>query len=282
VNTDELRGLLAERATDAGAPPAGLTGEVHQTIGTMRRRRTGAVVLGLAAVVSGAVLAVNVVPGSSSRSSDPVDQPDPTPSRTVTKGDAPVMPGAGVVLDPGRWTLLPDGDDPGVRAVVDIPEGYESGEWFVGSATAPFRAIGLWNIARVFENGCTHEGGAVRVDTAAEVAAALEAQQLTTTTRPVPLTLDGYDGLTMTLTAPSDRPGFSSCKVDRLDIFDTAGGDGSRFMETPGGVDHYWILDIDGNAYLFNAYAAPGTTDAQVEELAAIVESTRFSVPDEG
>jgi len=278
VNTDELRGLLSERATRAGAPAGDVLDEVHRTIGTLRRRRTGGVLLAVAAVATGAVLMAGTVTGSSSHSSDPVDQPGPTPSRSVGDG-VPLLPAAGVALAPGSWTLLPEGDDPGVQAVVDLPEGYESGQWFIGSASEPFRAVGLWNVARVFDNGCTHKGGAVRVDTAAEVAAALEAQQLTTTTKPVPVTLGGYEGLAMTLTAPADRPGFASCKFGVLDIFNAAGGNAERYMQSPGAVDHYWILDIDGDAYLFNAYAGPGASDAQVGELAEIVESAKITLP---
>jgi hypothetical protein len=287
VNTDELRGLLSERAARAGAPDGDVLGDVHQTIGTLRRRRTGGLLLAVAAVATGAVLTATTVTGSSSHSSDPVDQPAPAPSRTAG-GEAPLLPAAGVALEPGPWSMVPVGEDPGVRVTLDLPAGFESAEWFVSKPDSDVlvdQVLGFWNISAVFRNGCTHQGGAIAVRTPADVADALAEQELTSTTAMRPVTIDGHDGVELELRSDPGLRDYSSCVHGTLDVFRSAGGGGERWFGSPGPMEHYWVVDIDGDAYLLQAGFEPrrGADSRAVErqsaELDEIVESARFELP---
>ena len=287
MNTDELRDLLSEHAREAGAPAPDVLDGVHRTVATLRRRRTGGVLLAVAAAATGVVLTATSVTGSSSHSSGPVDQPGPTPSRTAG-GEAPLLPAAGVALAPGPWSMVPVGEDPGVRAVLDLPAGFDSSEWHISRADSDAlvdQVIGFWNIAAVFRNGCTHQGGVVPVRTPAEVAEALAAQELTTTTEARQTTVGGHDAVKLELRAEPGLRDYSSCVHGTLDIFRSAGQEGERWFGSPGPVEHYWVVDIDGDAYLLQAGFEPRrgadsrVVERQSAELDEIVESARFELP---
>lgn len=250
-------------------------------IAALRRRRTRrarAVVAGGLAVACASV--VGLV-GLSGTSDDPAPTPPvPTPSETVR--DAPgyrSLPGTdhSVPIEPGRYAVPPLGGDL-PHAVVDVPTGYAgNGPWIFAADTngRTLRALGLWKVIAVYREGCHDKdlsptSSPLSVE---DVADALRHQKRTHTTEPVPVTVDGHQGLYVELTAPTDLR-YRTCQDQTLDVFQTT--DGARYITTPGLVDHYWILDLDGTPAILQVAAGPDATPASIENTITIAESAQF------
>ena len=95
----------------------------------------------------------------------------------------------------------------------------------------------------------------------------------------MPVTLDGYQGLYLELTASMDVA-FEDCALG----YSTPTGRESRAnaqhtADSPGTVDRAWILDVDGERVVLTAVAVPDVPQKQVDELTKMVESVRFIDP---
>ena len=110
-----------------------------------------------------------------------------------------------------------------------------------------------------------------------ELAAALAEQELTSTSKPEPVSLDGHRGLYMEPTVPAEVK-FADCEAGYV-FWEGSPSDAHHVADSPGTVERTWILDVDGERVVLNALAAAGVTDEQVEELADIVESVHFVEP---
>jgi hypothetical protein len=108
---------------------------------------------------------------------------------------------------------------------------------------------------------------------------ALAAQKLTSVSEPVPVSLDGHDGIYLELTAPSDIS-FEDCGLGGyFGYWEGMPDDAQHTVGTPGTVDHTWIIDVNGQRVVLVAIEQPGVTTAQVGELTEMVESVRFVEP---
>jgi hypothetical protein len=208
----------------------------------------------------------------------------PQTSATPTDGSAdftvlsPQADGS-LPLEPGRYALRPNGL-PGLPfAVIEVPKGFVGlGGVFLLAYDPPpddpFRAVGYWTVAGVFKDPCAARGLHDPGPSVDDLADALAAQRLTSTTEPVPVSVGGHQGIYLELTHPTDVA-YDSCRDADLDIWDSSPG-GSRHIDIPGLVDRLWILDVEGERAVLSTAAGPGVTRHQVRELSAIIESTRF------
>ena len=225
---------------------------------------------------------MSALPGDDTRSDVPAKHgpPDATTYDLVPTTVTPLVPGS--------WGLPAIGSVSAPLAVVDVPGGFFGGGLSVfdkqSSDTAlsqdpaaldgpRFRSISFWTPIGVYKDPCTDEGGRWHVDTVAGMADALARQRRSSTTRAVPVTIDGHDGLYLELTAPPELD-IASCKDGVYDVFES--DPGTRWMNTPGMVDHYWIVEDEGKVLMLAAATGPAVSASRASELADIVRTTRF------
>jgi hypothetical protein len=181
-------------------------------------------------------------------------------------------------LDPGAYGLHANGLPDMPWAVVDVPDGFLNfGGWTLLSVEGDdeFRGMGYWTISGVDRDPCGAEVDLIEVGTSvADLAEAFTAQQLTITTQPVPVTLDGFDGLYLELHVSEDIE-FADCGQDGYEMWVSEPGS-ARYMQQPGQVDQLWILDVEGNTVVLNTTAVPSVTRFDREKLTAMIESVRF------
>ncbi len=208
--------------------------------------------------------------------------PSLSPSTTEGTAGYRLLGPTSRVLEPGRWAVTAAGSRDVPLAVLDLPEGLNGGAEYVWSqGVAPENdgwIFGYWSVGgAVYLDPCTRKG---TFDTQQFKfpdiwVEALAAQQRTTTSPPVPVTLDGYHGIYVELTAPKNLD-YGTCQEDRLTIFETTTKGDHHWIATPGVVDRYWILDVEGERIVLTGAVTPQTTDSQFEQLTEIVESVQF------
>ncbi|MGH3345361.1 MAG: hypothetical protein ACRDO4_00130, partial [Nocardioides sp.] len=183
-----------------------------------------------------------------------------------------------ILGQPGAYALTARGATTAPLAVLDVPPGYSNFGFFaLNTAEGPWLAVQYWTVDGVFTNPCKMDEDAPHAGTTVnDLAAALAAQELTSASEPVPVSLDGNGGLYLELTAPSDIS-FEDCGLGGyFGYWEGKPDDAQHTVGTPGTVDHIWILDVDGVRIVLVAIEQPGLTPAQVGELTDMVESVRF------
>jgi hypothetical protein len=197
---------------------------------------------------------------------EPESQPD---------SEYSIIPAEGAErLEAGRWALK-NTDGPAPMVVFDVPKGFSMGEAFLNNGKA---GIAYWLVERVFEDPCAAYNVPPKLvgPTVEDLATALAAQKLTTTNTPVPVSVDGHDGLYMELTTPTDFD-YEGCELDvGFYIWKTVQKQiGWRYIDEPG-VDRYWILDVDGQRVVLDAYAPAGAEKESVELVSDMVANATF------
>jgi hypothetical protein len=197
-----------------------------------------------------------------------------------------------VLGEPGAYALTARGSGTPPLAVLDVPAGYSNfgffALWPFGSGDEgaeqeeePFRSVQYWTVHGVFAEPCHREGEAAsEIGTSVTaLAAALKAQKLTSVSESRPVSLDGHRGLYLELTV-SAGVRFDDCDDGGyFTLWEGMPADAQHTADSPGTVERMWILDVDGERVVLAATAAPGVTDASVEELTGMVESVRFVEP---
>lgn len=181
-------------------------------------------------------------------------------------------------LEPGRWAVTASGSRHVPLAVVDLPEGLNGGgEYIWASPENGGWILGYWTVDRVYLDPCTGKGtfDTRKLEFPDIWVEALSAQRRTETSQAVPVTLGGYDGIYVELTAPTGLD-YDTCRGERLTIFETTAKAGDHWIADPGVVERYWVLDVDGERVVLTGAVSPGTTDSQIEQLEQIVESVEF------
>ena len=261
------------RERDA-VPPNPLVDRTDQIVARVRRRRAGR--FATAAVGSVAALAVVAVfVGQLLPRETPPAEPSPTGVVSLPAGEGVVVePGAYVfpVIDTAAWpTMLP---------VITVPPGFsgtDGGDAVIvghdeGSNDA--RQLRIWNVDAVYSHPCSDERHALTVGpTAADLANALAAQPLRAGTTPVPVTIGGYDGYYVKVSVPDD-----------IDIAACPGGKfyswPGRWQQAPGQVDMLWIVEVEGQRLVFDAWTLPGVTPEQTTQLQQMVTTATFTPTD--
>lgn len=142
---------------------------------------------------------------------------------------------------PGSYAMTARGMSEPPLAVVDVPVGFSNfgtfgivEQGFGVKETGPFRAVNYWTVFGVYANPCTLEGGAPEVGASVnDLADALAAQKLTSTTKPVPVSIDGYDGVYVEM-RPPQRIDFKDCEgAGNLGVWEGKPGDAHHNWGTP-------------------------------------------------
>jgi len=218
-----------------------------------------------------------------------------TPSSGATDGTTDVGPPwtylddepEDVPLAAGAYGLTANGVSTQV-VVIQAPEGYRRfGDWtFLHLEDEPFRAMAFTTAERVPADPCGSEGGdkfAAAVDpgpSVGDLAEALVAQKGAVTSEPVPVTIDGRQGLYLTYQVAKGID-FAKCEAQAFDLFttDPSTDPGSVYFTAARERAAIWILDVDGERLVLAWLAQPGVTRAQMREMTRMVESARFVEP---
>jgi hypothetical protein len=192
-------------------------------------------------------------------------------SRTVPSSHEPVdimqLP-EGTPLDPGTYSVGLLFDDGPARAIVNVPEGYFGGGGVIGSREGD---LAFWgSVTQVDTDPCLggrHVGAGTTVH---DLAAELVAQRHMKASRPVPVTIGGYHGVHLTLTAPAD---LDRCRNGNVTIL-TAGGAWLQW-DVPRATFHEWILNVHGTRVVGGARIDPDAANAA--EMVSMVESATFT-----
>ena len=187
--------------------------------------------------------------------------------------------------EPGTYALTARGSGTPPLAVIDAPAGYSNFGFFalwpyVKAEAQPFRSVQYWTVDGVFNDPCKMDADAPSAGTTVEdLAAALAEQKRTEVTDPIPVTLDGHQGLYLELTAATDIE-FKDCELGYYSYWEGKPGDAQPTADGPGTVDRAWIIDVDGERVVLTTAAVPDVTPEKVAELTHMVESVRFVEPD--
>jgi sigma-70-like protein len=92
-------------------------------------------------------------------------------------------------------------------------------------------------------------------------------------TTPMDVTLDGYAGRQMELTAPAD---FAGCDSGQFQSWTFAPGESDARFHEPGEHDLLWILDVDGVRLVLDVAYSPGASAQDRAKLLQMVESIRI------
>jgi hypothetical protein len=184
----------------------------------------------------------------------------------------------GVQLAAGDYALTANGATQKL-AVVRAPDGFMNFGGWTFVADEPFHAMGYVTADRVFRDPCgstRHSKYATARDpgpTVADLAEALVAQKGAVTSAPTPVTIDGHAGLYLEYRV-SKGVHVAGCEDRAFDIFTT--GPGGWYLEASRERAGIWILDVDGDRVVLAWVAVPGVTRDQMNDMTAMVESTRF------
>jgi hypothetical protein len=180
-------------------------------------------------------------------------------------------------LAPGCWAITARGLQGSPLAELDLPAGFSGNDawvWVNADKQGEWGAITLMPAGDVYLDPCTRAGTPPKVGPSVEdFATALAAQKVTTTTRPVPVSLDDHEGLYLEMSVPA---GFdvSRCRDEELILWTGPEEPGAD----PGLVSRYWVLDLDGQRVVLAVTTNGNATKETVGRFTGIAEATTFAL----
>jgi hypothetical protein len=239
-------------------------------------RRTAAT---SAALVALATVAACTSTDDAPDSGDTITTTTPsTDDTTPSRDDGPIVLAQiadGTSLAPGTYAVGLLADDGPTRAIVDVPEGFFSdfGGTVIGSDDGD---VAFWGKVTQVDTDPCRGGEHVSAGTSVrDLATLLAAERNMTTSHPVPVTIGGYSGVYLKLTAPAD---IGRCRGGTVTIY-SAGGGGWLQLDVPRATFYQWILNVKGQRVVGGARIAPDS--AHRSDLIAMVTSAEFTVADE-
>ncbi|HXU84577.1 MAG TPA: hypothetical protein VN773_02120 [Verrucomicrobiae bacterium] len=234
-----------------------------------------------AAVALVAVIGAIAIPkggGISAPGASP--HPTPTPTPTPSPMALPLNPQELMVTEPGTFLA---GDPFQIPITMNVPAGW------VGKVGGPYAAyldrapvgngdayIEITLSQTIYADPC-HDRGFLAPQpgpTVDDLAAALARQPGFVATTPTEITVDGYSGKVLTLTAPAS---FDACTLSpdgyrlwRLPL-------GGIFAFNPGQHATLRIVDVDGKRLVISSDTFPTTNAQELAETQAIVDSIRIA-----
>lgn len=255
-----------EMVTKQKPPEPGALERQHtRQVRTARNRKVGAIAvaaaIGLAALI--AVLS-NVGDAETQVASSPSETTEPIQAVPATEG---------VPIEPGRYvigTLSPL--DTSHTITVDIPDGYVSGGdsyFFKDESEA---GLGLWGIGWVFADACQWRGTGSLTSSTDDVVAALLGEKGLRVSTPTAVTVDGYAGTYVEVTAAS-QAALDRCDGGHFAAFALAeeSPTGVRHLESVGEPEMLWILDVDGHPLVIDGLVTEQER-AELEEMVASIQ----------
>ncbi len=181
-------------------------------------------------------------------------------------------------MAPGRYALdfvSESVDTPMV--LIDVPAGYDAGgggSKFLADADLGFRHFDAWTVTAVATAPCGDSDWVDPGPGADDLADALAALPVWESTRPVPRTIGGHEGVYLELNVPARTP--AECEGQPNSWRDHRGvsqGVGE------GKTQRLWIVDVDGYRLMLVAGYFPGPegpTPEQMDEMAVMAEGATF------
>ncbi|MBA2559294.1 MAG: hypothetical protein H0V07_05295 [Propionibacteriales bacterium] len=179
-------------------------------------------------------------------------------------------------LGPGCWAIKARGLQGSPLAELDLPTGFSGNDawvWVNADKQDEWGAITLMPAGDVYLDPCTRAGIPPKVGPSVEdFATALAAQNVTTTTKPVPVSLDDHEGVYLEMSVPA---GFdvSRCRDEELILWTGPEEPGAA----PELVSRYWVLDLDGQPVVLAVNTDADATKESVGRFTGIVEATTFA-----
>ena len=225
----------------------------------MRQIKIGAVALAAIAVLA-----------SCSDGDEAATDSDTDGEETTTSAPEPdysPLPEGSAALEPGDWAVQAEGPSTAPLAVFDVPAGFYGGGPNIWTNQA---VIGYWTVDGVYEDPCSDSGSAPSIGPSVQdLSAALKAQQMTTTTKPVPVSVGGHDGVYLELATPADL-NYGTCHHDTLYI----ANESPHLGEST--VTRLWILDVDGQRVLISLGGDARDADETIRQFSGIVRHATF------
>lgn len=229
--------------------------------------------LAAAAVVIIAVIAINLLPGTPAPGSGPTPTPEPAAVEPTATG-LPEL-GDGSIRDAGRYRVLNAGIRPTVVSV-EVPAGWSSsGNWVVigprGNDAPDGMAIRFYTLPNLAANPLSHAEGNLDPPvgpTVDDLVQAIVTHPGWTATEPTDITIDGRAGQLVTIMIPLDADG------NFYFYADPAGGGIWGFA--PGQTFDWYIVDVDGQRLIIDAFHYPDTSEEDLSAQRAVVESVQF------
>lgn len=197
--------------------------------------------------------------------------PLPTPRATLTVGDS-------VALEPGTYVTA---DDFLVRVTLTVPAGWNGnlgGPYAVYLARPYGRGEVIISVFdKLYADACRLDQGIldpVPGPTVDDLATAITSMPGLEATTPTDVTLGGYAGKELTITAPASGAG---CLLgpDGFSIWQLPRG--AIYTMVPGQRDRLWILDVEGQRIVIDASGLPGLTPQDQAEVQGILDSIRLA-----
>jgi|GEM_PF-1406545 len=281
---DDGPDVMSDRALQAALDQIHMTRQRRTWVPTRRFTSTGnpiRLVAGAAAVVLAAVIGLTLLAGSGSlggiggppptASPPPTPVPTPTPHPLTTGDMAPLGAGTYVTADPFL-----------ARVTFTLPAGWSGqmgGPYLVdlGPTSGP-SSVDLGIFDTVYADPCDIATGPLAPPagpTVDDLATALAALPALAATRPTDVTIDGYHGKLVTLTAPSSSAGctLSPDGTFRIWTFPL----GATYDMNKGEQARIWILDVDGQRLVIFATELAGQAASSKAEVQAVIDSIRIA-----
>jgi hypothetical protein len=182
-------------------------------------------------------------------------------------------------LEPGTYVLsaIDPGFDASHRITISVPDGYEGYDgWAVLTLGTHEAGLNFAIVNNVFADPCRWHGTLPDPPVGPRVAdlvAAMANQPGRHATTPTDVTLDGYSGKQMELTALDD---FAGCDLGRFQSWTFSPGESDTRYHHPGQHDLLWILDVDGVRLVLDVSYDPGTSKQDRAELLEMVDSVHI------
>jgi hypothetical protein len=216
--------------------------------------------------------------------------PPPTPAPSVEPSPAgspttvPMFRPAGGNVPAGTYVTSPPFP---LQIEFTVPAGWESwGQATDGLGVSKYGAgppagsgFGFWIVGEVYSDPCRRlTTGPVNPGSSVDdLAFALQSLENYQTAAPTDVSLGGYSGKYLEITAPADLR-LSDCEAADPRLWRTERG-GNRSVYGPEEHDRIWILDVDGTRLLVKMAYRPGTPESDVAELEQMVDSIRIHPP---
>jgi hypothetical protein len=199
----------------------------------------------------------------------------PTQPESRPTGWTPIPVEAEGLIPAGRLGMTANGRPDAPWAVLDVPERFSSlGGWAVFDEESG-GDVGYWTVSEVVRQPCEALSDANAIaagSTVEEVAATFQRQRRTRVTAPVPVTVDGYNGLSLELHVPKD---INFADWTEYNVWESD-PEGARHMGAPGEFDRLWILDVEGDVVVLTVTADPDVPKTSLIRLTDMVESVKF------
>jgi hypothetical protein len=193
-------------------------------------------------------------------------------------------------LEPGTYFIDPDHDpSTPLRVVYEIPvEGWSMWAGATkGGDEGALVAVSITTVNNLVSDGCSghlHRDPPIGPSVEDLATGLADLAPFEVTSPPEDVSIYGYRGKHLVLTVP-DLPvepsgDFIGCTDGNLKSwvapFDTTPGDAFYGYTGPGFTEEFWILDVDGTRLVIAAERSAGSSEKDLDELRAILDSVRM------